>query len=89
MAVRAKAFGFNVTFYDPVKEDGYEKALGIQRSETIDKLFKISDCVSLHCNCTSDNKNMVNARLLEQMPFGSILVNTARGELVDEVTNGY
>ena len=86
VAVRAKAFGFSVTFYDPFKEDGYEKALGIERCETIEELFTISDCVSLHCNCSEDNKNMVNLKLLEQMQFGSMLVNTARGELIDEVT---
>ena len=86
VAVRAKAFGFNITFYDPFKEDGYEKALGIERCETVEELFTISDCVSLHCNCTEDNKNMVNLKLLKQMQFGSMLVNTARGELVDEVT---
>ena len=85
VAVRAKSFGFRIIFYDPFKEEGYEKALGIKRCETIEELFKTSDCVSLHCNCTPNNKNMVNSRLLEQMQSGSMLVNTARGELVDEV----
>ena len=85
VAVRAKSFGFSISFYDPYKEDGYEKALGVKRCETIEELFKTSDCVSLHCNCTNENKNMINTRLIEQMPNGSMLVNTARGELVDEV----
>ena len=85
VAVRAKSFGFSISFYDPYKEDGYEKALGVKRCETIEELFQTSDCVSLHCNCTNENKNMINTRLFEQMPNGSMLVNTARGELVDEV----
>ena len=89
VAVRAKSFGFNITFYDPYKEEGYEKALGIKRCETIEELFQTSDCISLHCNCTPNNQNMVNAKLLEEMQSGSMIVNTARGELVDEVIYNY
>ena len=85
VAVRAKSFGFEVTFYDPFKDDGYEKALGITRYDTIEELFRKSDCISLHCNCMPENTNMVNRKLLEIMQSGSMLVNTARGELVDEV----
>ena len=78
--------GLEVGFYDPFKDDGYEKALGIKRYDTIEELFQKSDCISLHCNCMPENTNMVNRKLLEIMPCGSMLVNTARGELVDEVT---
>ena len=85
VAVRAKSFGFKIYFYDPYKEDGYDKALGIERCDTIDELFRKSECISLHCNCTSDNINMVNTKLLRQMPKGSMFVNTARGDLVEEV----
>lgn len=85
VAVRAKSFGFEVSFYDPFKEDGYEKALGIKRCDTIEELFQKSDCISLHCNCMPENTNLVNTKLLERMPIGSMLINTARGELVDEV----
>ena len=85
VAVRAKSFGFEVSFYDPFKDDGYEKALGIKRYDTIEELFQKSDCISLHCNCMPENTNMVNRKLLEIMQSGSMLVNTARGELVDEV----
>ena len=85
VAVRAKAFGFKISFYDPYKEDGYDKAMGIERCDTIEELFQKSECISLHCNCTSDNINLVNAKLLGQMPKGSMFVNTARGDLVEEV----
>ena len=85
VAVRAKSFGFEVTFYDPFKDDGYEKALGITRYDTIEELFRKSDCISLHCNCMPENTNMVNRKLLEMMQGGTMFVNTARGELVDEV----
>ena len=85
VAMRAKAFGFDIGFYDPFKEEGYDKALGIKRYDTLEELFQNSDCISLHCNCNPENINLVNLNLLEWMPAGSILVNTARGELVDEV----
>ena len=85
VAIRAKAFGFEVAFYDPFKDDGYDKAFGIKRYEDLNELFQTSDCVSLHCNYTPQNMNMVSATLLSTMPEGAMLVNTARGELVDEV----
>ena len=86
VAVRAKSFGFDIVFYDPFKEDGYEKALGIKRYDTLEEVFRNSDCVSLHCNYTLENMNLIDAKLLKNMKTGSMLVNTARGELVDEVS---
>ena len=86
VAVRAKSFGFDIAFYDPFKEDGYDKALGIKRYDSLEEIFQKSDCVSLHCNCTPENMNMVSAAILEMMPRGAMLVNTARGELVAEVS---
>jgi len=50
----------------------------------LDDLFAYSDVVSLHCPLTPENENMVNARLLGLMKPTAYLVNTARGQLVDE-----
>ena len=83
-AVRAKAFGFDVLFFDPFKDDGLDKALGITRVETLEELVTQSACVSLHCNCTESNVRMVDKALLDRFQPGAMLVNTARGELVDE-----
>uniref|UniRef100_A0A2R8MX59 D-isomer specific 2-hydroxyacid dehydrogenase catalytic domain-containing protein n=1 Tax=Callithrix jacchus TaxID=9483 RepID=A0A2R8MX59_CALJA len=49
VALRAKAFGFNVLFYDPYLSDGVEQALGLQRVSTLQDLLFHSDCVTLHC----------------------------------------
>ena len=83
-AVRAKAFGFDVVFYDPYRDDGADKALGIRRAASLGELAAESTCLSLHCNCDASTAGLVDAALLAQLPPGALLVNTARGELVDE-----
>ena len=82
-AIRAKALGMNVIFYDPFNEDGCDKALGIQRVETLDALLESSFVLSLHCPNTSETKHIINASALQKMPKGSYLINTARGAVVD------
>jgi D-3-phosphoglycerate dehydrogenase/C-terminal binding protein len=82
-AVRAKALGMDVAFYDPLKPDGYDKAVGIRRVEKLDDLLKQSFIVSVHCPLTPDSKHIIDARALKLMQKGSFLVNTARGGCVD------
>jgi C-terminal binding protein len=83
MALRAKAFGMDVAFYDPYKADGYEKALGIRREENLATLLSSSDAVSLHCPLTPKTKHLINANTLSLMKQGAYLINTARGAVVD------
>lgn len=82
-ALRAKAFGMDVVFYDPFKPDGYDKALGIRRMETLDELLKQAFVLSLHCPSTPLTKGLIDATAIAKMPRGSFLVNTARGVVVD------
>lgn len=82
-AHRAKALGMDVAFYDPYKQDGYDKALGIRRVEKLDDLLKQSFVLSVHTPATPETKHIVDARAIAQMPRGSFLVNTARGVVVD------
>ncbi|EPY86098.1 C-terminal-binding protein 1 [Camelus ferus] len=84
VALRAKAFGFSVLFYDPYLPDGTERALGLQRVSTLQDLLFHSDCVSLHCGLNEHNHHLVNDFTVKQMRQGAFLVNTARGGLVDE-----
>ncbi|XP_035256573.1 C-terminal-binding protein 2a isoform X1 [Anguilla anguilla] len=84
VAVRAKAFGFNVIFYDPYLQDGLERSLGVQRVYTLQDLLYQSDCVSLHCNLNEHNHHLINDFTIKQMRQGAFLVNSARGGLVDE-----
>jgi D-3-phosphoglycerate dehydrogenase/C-terminal binding protein len=82
-ALRAKAFGFDVVFYDPYLPDGRDKSLGIRRAETIDELLRQADIVSLHCPLTEETRSMIDAETLALLPPGAYLVNTARGAVVD------
>ncbi|MBN3291747.1 CTBP2 protein, partial [Polypterus senegalus] len=84
VALRAKAFGFNVIFYDPYLPDGVERSLGLQRMSTLQDLLIHSDCVSLHCRLNEHNHHLINDFTIKQMRQGAFLVNTARGGLVDE-----
>jgi D-3-phosphoglycerate dehydrogenase/C-terminal binding protein len=82
-ALRAKALGLDVAFYDPYKPDGYDKALGIRRVETLEELLAESHVLSLHCPLSPETRRMVDAAALARMPKGSFLINTARGDIVD------
>ena len=83
VAQRAKAFGWRVLFYDPFTPNGMDKALGIERTKDIKDLFRQSTTVSVHCPSTPQTQKLVGYELLSLMPKGGILINTARGEVVD------
>jgi D-3-phosphoglycerate dehydrogenase/C-terminal binding protein len=83
MALRAKSLGMDVSFYDPYKPDGYDKALGIRRVETLQALLEKAKVVSLHCPLTEETHHLIDAAALESMPYGSYLINTSRGAVVD------
>jgi C-terminal binding protein len=82
-AVRAKSLGLDVAFYDPYKPDGYDKALGIRRVESLPELLAQAFVVSLHCPLTPETRNLIQRETLARMPAGAYLVNTARGGVVD------
>jgi D-3-phosphoglycerate dehydrogenase/C-terminal binding protein len=82
-ALRAKALGMDVAFYDPYKQDGYDKALGLRRVEKLDDLLRQAAVLSVHCPLTPETKHIVDARAIDLMAKGSYLVNTARGATVD------
>ena len=85
-ALRAKAFGMNVRFYDPYVSDGYEKSLGVRRMETLGELLRDSHIVSAHCPLTPETHHIMNRETIAQMPRGSFLINTSRGGVVDVPT---
>jgi D-3-phosphoglycerate dehydrogenase/C-terminal binding protein len=82
-ALRAKSLGMDVAYYDPYKPDGYDKALGVRRVETLAELLAQVLVLSLHCPLTEETYHIIGAGALAQMPAGSYLVNTARGAVVD------
>jgi len=82
-ALRAKAFGMHVAAYDPLVSRGTEIAVGVERKESLAELLAMSDVVSIHCPLTPETRNMINAQTLRQMRHEAILINTARGAIVD------
>jgi D-3-phosphoglycerate dehydrogenase/C-terminal binding protein len=82
-ALRAKALGMDVVFYDPYVPDGREKSLGIRRCETVEELLRQSYALSLHCPHTPETRHLINGETLRWLPAGAYLVNTARGAIVD------
>ena len=83
VALRAKAFGFDVVFYDPYVKDGLDKALGIRRVDSLKDLLTESYIVSMHCPLSPQTRGMISSEQIQWMPKGSFLINTARGGVVD------
>ena len=83
VAVRGKTIGMRVLYYDPYTPDGYDKALGVTRAETLGELLAQSDVVTCHCPLTDETRHMVNAAAIAKLKRGSYLVNNARGGVVD------
>ena len=82
-ALRAKAFGWRVVFHDPHLPNGADRALGIERVRRIEELFEAADTLSLHVPLTRATRGLVTEALLRRMPAGAVLVNTARGPVLD------
>ncbi len=86
MAKRAH-FGFDmdVVFYNRSKVDDEEtRAMGARQLATIEDVLAQSDFVSLHCPGGAENRHLINAERLASMKRGAFLINTARGDVVDQ-----
>jgi lactate dehydrogenase-like 2-hydroxyacid dehydrogenase len=82
-ADRARGFGMQVHYHNRRRlPDHLEK--GATFHETLDSLLAVSDVLSLHCPSTPENARIINAATLARLPDRAVLVNTARGGLVDE-----
>lgn len=82
-ALRAKAFGCRVVFYDPYKPPGYEKALGVDRAYQLEELLSQSDFLSVHTPLTDETWHILGKESLSLVRRGVYLVNTARGGCID------
>jgi D-3-phosphoglycerate dehydrogenase / 2-oxoglutarate reductase len=79
---KAKAFGFDILCYDPYLKAEVAEADGVKQVE-LDVLLSQSDVVSIHCPLVDETRNMFNADAFAKMKPSAILVNTARGEIVE------
>lgn len=76
----AHAFGMRVIGYDPFASDlpSY-----LERAD-LDTIWRTSDAISLHCPLTMENANLINHDTIQKMKAGVMIINTARGGLIDE-----
>ena len=83
VAVRGKAFGMEVMAVDIFWDDEFAGDHGIRRMDSVDSLLLEAEIVTLHTNLTDETRNMINSDRLGRMKDGVIILNCARGELVD------
>ncbi|MBA3758902.1 MAG: D-glycerate dehydrogenase [Gemmatimonadales bacterium] len=78
-------FGMRVIFHDPYPPTPAEAAaLGAEPRSSLDQVLEESDFVSLHCPASPETRHLMNRERLRQMRAGAFLINTARGDVVDE-----
>lgn len=78
----AKGFEMRVVGFDPYGKEELARDLGFEYLP-LEELLKVSDVVTLHAPFTPENKHLINAERLNLMKPSAVLINTARGELVD------
>lgn len=83
VAKRAQAFEMTCVGHDPLVSDADARALGVEPL-SFDALLARADIVTLHAPMTPETKGLIGAAQIARMPKGAILVNAARGALVDE-----
>jgi D-3-phosphoglycerate dehydrogenase / 2-oxoglutarate reductase len=83
VATRAKAFGMSVIAYDPYFDEAFAAEHGVKRCATMDEVLLGANVVSLHCFLDENTRGMINAEKIAEMKDGVIVLNCARGELVE------
>ncbi len=85
VATYLNVFGANVYYTDIFRQTGeVEKALGITFVPTFEALLPLVDILSFHCPLTQSNREMLNGKTISLMKPDAIVINTARGKLIDE-----
>ncbi len=84
VARRAQGFGMKSLYYDLRRADEVEKELGVEYAE-FERLLTESDFVTVHTNLTTETHNLIGAKELARMKKTAVLVNTARGPIVDNI----
>ena len=80
----AKGFGMEVYAFDPFMTDEQIKAAGATTLHSAEEMYAMCDYVSLHIPATEKTKKSINYELLNRMPKGAVLINTARKEVINE-----
>ncbi len=84
-AKRARGFDMAVHYYNRRQLDAAtEKALAATYHATVAELLPVSDVLSIHCPATPETTGLINAETLALLPKGAVVVNTARGPVIDD-----
>ena len=85
VAHRARAFGLEIAYYNRKRlPEALERMLGASFVSDLDQLVSEADILTLHCPLTDDTRGMIDAQRIALMKPGSSIINTARGELIDQ-----
>jgi len=76
-----KAFGMRVRYYDPYIDD---RNCCIEKMPSLESLVSSSNVISIHVPANTTTLNMINDRIIEYMQPGTIIINTSRGEVIEE-----
>ncbi|MES2522857.1 MAG: phosphoglycerate dehydrogenase [Gemmatimonadota bacterium] len=85
VATRAHAFGMTVVAFDPYIADERFTALRVRRAPSLDALIAEANILTVHTPLTDETRGMIGKRELSHLPARSVVVNMARGGIVDEV----
>ena len=83
VALRAKAFGMKVKAFDLYWDEEFAQAHEVARCGSLEEVLADADVISLHVNLTDETRNMLDADKIAKIKDGAIVLNCARGELVD------
>lgn len=83
VAIRALSFGMDVLAYDPFVAEDVARELGVDLVD-LDDLLRDSDLITLHTIITPDTRHIIDAAAISKMKEGAVLINSARGPLIDE-----
>lgn len=83
VATRAKAFGLNVVGYDLYWPEEFAAANEVKQAKSMEEVFTTCDIISLHTNLTDETRNMINADSIATMKKGVVILNCARGEMIN------
>ncbi len=89
IAKRLKPFGFKIGFFDPYLPSGYEKVHDVIKFNTLNELLKNSNIISINSHLNKKTNSLINRKFIMKMKKNSVLINTARGKIVNKLDDLY
>jgi len=83
VAIRARAFGMKVLAFDSYFDEAFSRQHEVKHAHSLDEVFAAGDYLSLHTNLTPETRDMINTGNIAKMKRGVVILNCARGEIVN------